>query len=125
MTTLPASVNPGTIAMLYYKHWTIEKAFNISTSNLKEKKPWPSNVNALKNQMRFTSKSYNLRRALEEASRTQDPELIHPSDKKHTKALEKRALVAKKRGGFVNPLFFEARIVRISSYTIRRLKMQY
>lgn len=122
VTTLPTSVNPGTIAMLYYKRWTIEKAFNNSKSNLKEKKAWSSDVNALKNQMRFTSMSYNLMRVLEETSKIQDPELIHPSDKKYTKALEKRERVAKKRGGFVNPLFFEARIVRISSYTIRAVQ---
>ncbi|MFT5085562.1 MAG: hypothetical protein ACI9Y1_003623, partial [Lentisphaeria bacterium] len=46
-------------------------------------------------QMRFTSMSYNLMRVLEETSKIQDPELIHPSDKKYTKALEKREHVAK------------------------------
>jgi hypothetical protein len=123
VTTLPAaSINPGTIAMLYYKRWTMEKAFNNSKSNLKEKKAWSPDVNALKNPMRFTSMSYNLMRVLEEDSKTQDPELIHPSDKKYTKALEKRELIEKKRGGFVNLLFFEARIVYISSYTIRAVK---
>ena len=35
ITTLPTSINPGTIAMVYYKRWTIEKAFNNSKSNLK------------------------------------------------------------------------------------------
>jgi len=35
ISTLPESINPGTIAMLYYKRWTIEKAFNNSKSNLK------------------------------------------------------------------------------------------
>ena len=122
VTTLPNSINPGTIAMLYYKRWTIEKAFNNSKSNLKEKKAWSSDANALKNQMRLTSMGYNLMRVLEEISKTQDPELIHPSDKKYTKALEKRQRVAKKIGGFVNPLFFQARIVRISSYTIRAVQ---
>jgi hypothetical protein len=43
ITTLPISINPGTIAMLYYKRWTIEKAFNNSKSILKEKKAWSSN----------------------------------------------------------------------------------
>ncbi len=28
VTTLPVTIHPGTIAMLYYKRWTIEKAFN-------------------------------------------------------------------------------------------------
>jgi hypothetical protein len=122
VTTLPTSINPGTIAMLYYKRWTIEKAFNNSKSNLKEKKAWSSDANALKNQMRLTSMSYNLMRVLEEISKIQNPELIHPSDKKYTQALEKREQAAKKRGGFVNPLFFQARIARISSYTIRAVQ---
>ncbi len=122
VTTLPESINPGTIAMLYYKRWTIEKAFNNSKSNLKETKAWSSDEHALKNQMRLTAMSYNLMRVFEEVSKIQDPKLIHPSDKKYSQALEKRQQTAKKRGGFVNPLFFQARIVRISSYTIRAVQ---
>jgi len=114
VTTLPEAINPGTIAMLYYKRWTIEKAFNNSKSNLKETKAWSSDNNSLKNQMRLTAMSYNLLRMVEELSKIQDPELIHPSDKKYTEELEKRQLAAKKRGRFVNPLFFNERIVRIS-----------
>jgi len=122
VSTLPTSINPGTIAMLYYKRWTIEKAFNNSKSNLKEKKAWCSDANALKNQMRLTSMTYNLMRVLEEISKRQKPELIHPSDKKYTDALDKRERVAQKTDCFVNPLFFYARIVRISSYTIRAVQ---
>jgi hypothetical protein len=122
VTTLPVSINPGTIAILYYKRWTIEKAYNNSKSNLKEKKAWSSDKKALKNQMRLTAMTYNLMRVFEEVSKKQDPELIHLSDEKYTKALEKRDQSAKKRGGFVNPLFFQARIVRISSYTIRAVQ---
>ncbi len=122
VTTLPGEINPGTIAMLYYKRWTIEKAFNNSKSNLKETKAWSSDNNALKNQMRLTAMSYNLLRMVEELSKIQDTELIHPSDKKYTEALEKRQQAAKKRGGVVNPLFFNERISRISSYTIRAVQ---
>ena len=122
VTTLPGEINPGTIAMLYYKRWTIEKAFNNSKSNLKETKAWSSDNNSLKNQMRLTAMSYNLLRMVEELSKIQDPELIHPSDKKYTEALEKRQQAAQKWGGFVNPLFFNERIVRISSYTIRAVQ---
>ena len=119
ISTLPVSINPGTIAMLYYKRWTIEKSFNNSKSNLKEKKAWSSNTCALKNQMRLTAMTYNLMRVVEEVSKIQNPDLIHPSDKKYTQTLEKRQQAASKKGRFVNPLFFQARIVRISSYTIR------
>ena len=108
--------------MLYYKRWTIEKAFNNSKSNLKEIKAWSENTDSLKNQMRFTAMAYNLLRVFEEVSKTQHPELMHPSDEKYNKALEKRQQAAKKRGCFVNPLFFQARIVRISSYTIRAVQ---
>lgn len=122
ISTLPKSINPGTIAMLYYKRWTIEKAFNNSKSDLKEKKAWSSNRNSLKNQMRLTAMAYNLMRVFEETAKIQEPDLIHPSDKKYTKALEKRDQNAKKQGGFLNPLFFQARIARISSYTIRAVQ---
>ena len=79
VTTLPTSINPGTIAMLYFKRWTIEKAFNNSKSNLKEKKAWSPDFNALNNQMCLTSMTYNLMRVFEEISKRQDPELIHSS----------------------------------------------
>ena len=57
ISTLPESMDPGIIAMLYYKRWTIEKAFNNSKSNLKETKAWSSDINALKNQMRLIAYS--------------------------------------------------------------------
>ncbi|WP_221895927.1 transposase [Bathymodiolus japonicus methanotrophic gill symbiont] len=38
VTTLPMTINPGTIAMLYFKRWTIEKTFNNTKSNFKETK---------------------------------------------------------------------------------------
>ena len=63
--------------------------------------------------------TYNLMRVCEEISKIQKPTRIHPSDKKYTKALEKRQKMVRKNGGFVNPLLFQARIVRISSYTIQ------
>ena len=40
--------------------------------------------------MRLTAMSYNLMRVFEEVSKIQQPELIHPSDKKYSEALEKR-----------------------------------
>jgi hypothetical protein len=122
ITTLPTSVRPGTVAILYYKRWTIEKAFNNSKSDLKEKKAWSSDKQALKNQMRFTAMTYNFMRVFEEVSKQQDAELVHCAEKKYTKGLEKRQQVAKKQGGFVNPLLFLSRIARISSYTIRAVQ---
>src|SRR5665811_1261314 len=122
VTTLHHSVNPGTIAMLYYKRWTIEKSFNNSKSDLKEIKAWSSDNNSLKNQMRLTAMSYNLLRVFEEISKIQDSELIHPSDKKYAEALKKRQHASEKKGRFVNPLLYQERIARISSYTIRAIQ---
>ena len=119
ITTLPESIRPGAIAMLYYKRWTIEKAFNNNKSDFKERKAWSSQKYALESQMRLMTMSYNLMRVLEETSKQNTPELIHPSEKKYYEALEKKQLSARKNGRFVNPLFFQARITRISSFTIR------
>jgi len=122
ISTLPKSINPGTIAMIYYKRWTIEKAFNNSKSDFSEKKAWSSNLNALNNQMRFTAMAYNIMRIFEEISKAKKTERIHPSDKKYNEALGKREKIAQKKGRFVNPLFFYARIARICSFTIRSLQ---
>ena len=39
VTTLPMMINPGTIAMLYFKRWTIEKTFNNTKSTTRKQKP--------------------------------------------------------------------------------------
>ena len=122
ISTLPKSINPGTIAIIYYKRWTIEKAFNNSKSDFTERKAWSSNLNALNSQMRFTAMAYNIMRIFEEISKAKNPERIHPSDKKYNEALDKRQKIAQEKGCFVNPLFFHARIARICSFTIRSLQ---
>ena len=122
VSTLPESIEPGIIALLYYKRWTVEKAFNNNKSNLKEKKAWSSNMNSLNNEMRFTAMSYNIMRVFEEISKVQEPEKIHPSEKKYTEALNIRDKKAKKHGFFVNPFHYQERITRISSYTIRAIQ---
>ena len=122
ISTLPKSINPGTIAMIYYKRWTIEKAFNNSKSDFSERKAWSSNLNALNNQMRFTAMAYNIMRVFEETSKAISPKCIHPSDKKYNEALDKRQKIAQEKDRFVNPLFFHARIARICSFTIRSIQ---
>jgi hypothetical protein len=122
ITTLSKSINPGTIAMLYYKRWTIEKSFNNSKSDFNEKKAWSSNVNALNCQMRFTAMSYNIMRVFEETSKANNPQCIHPSVKKYNQELDKKQKIAQEKNRFVNPLFFHARITRICSFTIRSIQ---
>jgi len=122
ITTLPQNINPGTIAMLYFKRWSIEKTFNNSKSDFKERKAWSPHLNSLDNQMRLTAMTYNLMRVFEEASKAEEPEKVHRSDLKYTKSLKKRDVAASKIGCFVNPLFFYARVTRISSFTIRMIQ---
>lgn len=122
ISTLPPSIKPGTIAMLYYKRWTIEKAFNNSKSDLKETKAWSSDLHTLDSQMRLTAMTYNLMRLFEEKSKKHDPALAHPAEIKYQNALIKRDKNAKSNGKFVNPLHFGCRIARISSSTIRAVK---
>ncbi len=108
--------------MLYYKRWTIEKAFNNSKSDLKVKKAWSSDDVSLGNQMRFSAMTYNIMRILEEKSKLEQPEMIHSSDNKYTKALLKKDEEAKKEGRSVNPLHFRKRLTRICSFTIREVQ---
>lgn len=122
ISTLPFNIRPGVIAMLYYKRWTIEKAFNNSKSDLKEKKAWSSDMNTLDMQMRLTSMGYNLMRLIEEKSKRETTEKIHPAEVKYKKQLIERDEEAKLEGRFVNPFHYNKRIARISSSTIRTVK---
>ncbi len=122
ISTLPTSIRPGVIAMLYYKRWTIEKAFNNSKSDLKERKAWSSEEFALDLQMRLTAMTYNLMRLFEEKSKKYNATLIHPAEIKYEKTLLKRQKNAEVKEKFVNPLHFMHRIARISSSKIRAVK---
>jgi hypothetical protein len=122
ISTLPTSINPGAIVMVYCKRWTIEKVFNNNKSDLTERKAWLPNLNALNNQMRFTTMAYNIMRIFEEVSKIKKPECIHPSDKKYNEYLEKRQNVSREKGCFVSPLFFMIEYARICSFTSRSLQ---
>lgn len=122
ISTLPISLRPGVIALLYYKRWTIEKAFNSSKSDLKEKKAWSSNKHSLESQMRLTAMTYNIIRLIEEKTKKTNEDLVHPAEVKYEKELKKREKKARSKGKFVNPIFFTQRIARISSFTIRAVK---
>ncbi len=119
VSTLSHSFRPGVIALLYYKRWTIEKAFNNTKSDLKEKKAWSSENTPMDIQMRLTAMTYNLMRLFEEKSKKYNSDLIHPAEIKYKNNLIERQNKAKDKGKFVNPLHFMHRIARISSSTIR------
>ena len=122
ISTMPKTISPGLIAFLYFKRWTIEKSFNNNKSDLNEQKAWSPHVNSQHNQMRFIGMAYNFARFFEEQSKAENPELIHPSDKKYHQALKKRQVTAKEKGGFVNPLHFFHRVTRLASFSFRLLQ---
>jgi len=122
ISTLPSFFRPGLIAILYYKRWTIEKAFNNSKSDLKERKAWSSENSALNSQMRLTAMTYNILRLLEEISKKHNSNLIHPAVAKYNKTLNQREMRAKINCNFVNPIHFLKRIARISSFTVRTVQ---
>jgi hypothetical protein len=122
ISTLSSSFRPGIIAVLYYKRWTIEKAYNNNKSDLKERKAWSSDSLALQSQMRMTAMTYNLMRLIEEKTKKHDDTLVHPAELKYEKALVKRRIKAKKEGKYVNAILSTQRIARISSFTIRAVK---
>jgi len=92
--------------MVYYKRWTIEKAFNNSKSDLVEREAWSSNLNALNSQMRFTSMHIILCAFLKKYQKAKNPECIHPSDKKYDEALDKRQKAARGKGDLLTHYFF-------------------
>ena len=122
ISTLSASFRPGIIAILYYKRWTIEKAFNNSKSDLKERKAWSSENCSLNSQMRLTAMTYNILRLFEEMSKKHRSDLIHPAVAKYNKTLNWRQRKAEMNNNFVNPIHFLKRVARISSFTIRTLQ---
>ena len=122
ISTLPTTINPGLIALIYFKRWTIEKSFDNSKNDMKEQKAWSKDRVSLNCQMRFMTMAYNFMRVFEETSKAQNPNQIHPSEKKYDKELEKRQLKAEEKGSFVNPLFFKKRIARLASSTIRSVQ---
>ena len=122
ISTMPKTINPGLIAFLYFKRWTIEKSFNNNKSDLNEQKAWSPHVNSQHNQMRFIGMAYNFARFFEEKSKAENPELIHPSDKKYNQTLKKRQVASEEKGLFVNPLHFSLRVTRVASFSFRLLQ---
>ena len=122
ITTLPTTIRPGIIAVLYYKRWTIEKAYNNTKSDLKETKAWSCDKYSLESQMRLTAMAYNLIRLLEEKTKKSDSKMIHPAEKKYQNELRRRMEKAEAEGKYINPILFTQRIARISSFTVRAVK---
>jgi Transposase DDE domain len=69
LTTLPATIPPGVIALLYKSRWDIEKVFDEFKNKLVETKAWASSANAKTIQARMLCLTHNLMTHLEEIIR--------------------------------------------------------
>jgi len=110
--------------MVYYKRWTIEKAFNNSKSDLVERKAWSSNLNALNSQMPFTAMAYNIMRIFEEISKAKNPECIQPSDKNTMKLSIKDRRLLEEKGDLLTHYFFMLELRAYANSQFAPCKMQ-
>jgi hypothetical protein len=60
VTTLPHTIRPGVIAMLYLMRWEIEKLFDEIKNKLEEKKSWATSNIAKEMQAKFICLTHNL-----------------------------------------------------------------
>lgn len=70
LTTLPASIPPGVVALLYKARWDVEKVFDEFKNKLAETKAWASSANAKTVQARMLCLTHNLMTLMEETIRT-------------------------------------------------------
>lgn len=66
LTTLPASIPPGLVALLYKVRWDIEKVFDEFKNKLVETKAWASSPTAKTMQARLLCLTHNLMTLMEE-----------------------------------------------------------
>lgn len=69
LTTLPASIPPGLIALLYKMRWDVEKVFDEFKNKLGETKAWASSATAKTVQARLLCLTHNLMALMEETIR--------------------------------------------------------
>jgi hypothetical protein len=67
LTTLPATIPPGIVALLYKARWDIEKVFDEFKNKLVETKAWASSATAKTVQARLLCLTHNLMTLMEEA----------------------------------------------------------
>ncbi len=122
-----SGIEPGLIAWLYFKRWTIEKSFDILKNELFERKAWATGDNALKIQSELICVAYNFIRLINEIAMSKMDEkdkALHT--KKYQEWIQKREEKAKSQNKTINQLLKNVkRIARIPSQFIRCLKFKF
>ena len=80
LTTLPDSIRPGVIVMLYKLRWEVEKLFDSFKNKLEEKKSWASSETAKTMQALFICLTHNLSLLMNKKIELED-DLVYTFDK--------------------------------------------
>jgi len=120
-------LEPGLIAWLYFKRWTIEKTYDTSKNSLCEQKAWATGEGALQVQAHFICVVYNILRFINEITlKSMDEDEKISYRKKYADWIKKREEKAIKKGRSINLLLKNSlRMPKIAIQFIRFLKNNF
>lgn len=131
ITSLPSTFPPGLIAWLYFKRWTIEKSFDTTKNDLKEKQAWAGGTTALTIQAMFIALVVNFIRLHHETlcrNNDDDDLTIHDtvSSKKFERGLRKREAHCLRNHATIHPghQLFD-RLLRLPSVFVRGVRKAF
>ena len=118
-------IEPGLVAWLYFKRWTIEKTFDVTKNEFNEKKAWATGENALEIQSHIIALVHNIIRLINETvQEDMDDEQKTTASVKYEKWIQQRSEKAQAKGREIIPMLKKNknRIARICSQFIRCIK---
>lgn len=120
-------IQPGLVAWLYFKRWTIEKTYDTSKNSLNEQKAWATGENALQIQAHIITIVYNLLRLFNEITfESMDSEEKKNYQKKYSDWIIKREKKAQSKGRSIHSLLKKSlRMPKIAIQFIRCLKNNF
>ena len=123
-----SDIEPGLVAWLYFKRWTIEKTFDVTKNEFNEKKAWATGENALEIQSHIIALVHNIIRLIDEIVQEDlDNEQKTVSSLKYEKWIAKRRQKALDMGREIIPMLnrIKNRIARTCSQFIRCIKYNF
>jgi len=120
-----SDIEPGLVAWLYFKRWTIEKTFDVTKNELGEKKAWATGKNALEIQSQIIALVHNIIRLINETVQDDmDDGQKTRAAAKYEKWIGQRNENAQAKGREIIPMLknIKNRIARICSQFIRCIK---
>lgn len=93
---------PGVVALLYRLRWDLEKTFDEFENKLEEDKAWADSDEAKRLQTLFIAMSHNLMLLMLSSLAAKEGIEDEKLDRKHAKAMERRARECEEWGGYIN-----------------------